>query len=228
MMSIQTENSAHRDSTRRKSVIMIAKLAFGLAIVGWLIVTGKLNLESYQSLLRPGAVLAVLGIGIAQFAGMSMIFQRDSVTKYAKNHYQYKRCAASRRECAIAVLKEYRARQASAVSDNDKGMQVAEPMTPKSTAAVEKEVTPEPEQAAAVEQKPVQEPVSDAAEKEPVAAANTTTPVVDGDSDEEEVSEVLSTDHNSYDNDAPFSDDESSDEDVSESDDDDDDDSDSD
>ncbi|MBN01912.1 MAG: hypothetical protein CMJ77_22625 [Planctomycetaceae bacterium] len=75
-MSIQTENSVHRDSTRRKSVIMIAKLAFGLAILGWLIATGKLNLESYQSLLRPGAVLAVLGIGIAQFAGMSITLSR--------------------------------------------------------------------------------------------------------------------------------------------------------
>jgi len=76
MMSIKTENSASSDSTRRKSVIMIAKLAFGLAIVGWLIATGKLNLEYYQSLFRPGAVLAVLGIGIAQFAGMSITLVR--------------------------------------------------------------------------------------------------------------------------------------------------------
>jgi hypothetical protein len=89
---------------------------------------------------------------------------------------------------------------------------------------VKKKVSSDPEQEAVVPNA-VQEPVSDAVEQEPVQGpvATITTPVVDGDTDEEEVSEVLSTDHNSYDNDAPFSDDESSDSDVSESDDDDDD-----
>lgn len=76
MMSIQTENSAHSDSTRRKSVIMLAKLAVGLAIVGWLIATGKLDLNHYRSLLRPDAILALLGIGIAQFAGVSLTLAR--------------------------------------------------------------------------------------------------------------------------------------------------------
>ena len=110
---------------------------------------------------------------------------------------------------------------------------------------VKKKVSSDPEQEAvvptavqepvsdAVEQDPVQEPVSDAVEQEPAhepeqdAAAEkepaptptaNTTPVVDGDSDEEEVSEVLSTDHNNYDEETPFSDDDSTDSDVSESD----------